>query len=229
MTVRDALTLLMIVVLVACVAVRLSPKLRSRDPSTVGILITVSVGLVFSVSSVFGTVDRWLGGRSYLNLIQHLVLIVAYWWYTRNLARPLVRGARPIMLGAWVPCLATIGAVAGFVLMDVNGSSPGVIEKVASPVWLAYQVFSLMPLWIPSATMLSLLWHARERRKFRGLRWSYRLAASGYAWSVVSVVLYGMSMLSATWLDARDIAILVTELSFVGSLVVTALIQRPRL
>lgn len=220
MKVTDIVAVIFMTALGVSLLVRLSVVGRKPSKTLLWAQVVAIGTLVLSLSPVFPAIDPLFGGRSYLNLVSHLSLVVVYALYGRAIALPLLGAQRvPFPLTYAAYGISAIGTVVCFFALDVTMSSRGLDDYATSPWWLGYWIFSTMGLWFAAFTMTRLLRSVGAHPLFRPLRASYRFMALGYLMSVIMLAGYVATWIWPGLITVREIFVSATQLCLVMSLI----------
>lgn len=181
------------------------------------------VPLLGSISVIYAWVDPALGGRSYVNLFTHLVMVFSQWSVSKATEETLQgiapRKKRSPLLRIWVPVVALVGTALSFVLLD-PGSSRGLEHYDNEPAYVAYWAFTLLPLFLPAFHLVPRI--ARTRARFpalpRLIRVTLTLLMISFASSGLAVVAYAVTAVFPGLLVAREIVVTGTLMLFALSL-----------
>lgn len=230
MEITDYVAVTFITALLVSLVVRATRKGRNPGQALLWCQFTVIATVFLSISWVFPSLDRWFGGRSYLNLISHLMLVLVYYIYAHVVATPLLRGQPlPLLLRPWVFLVSAAGTIATFFAMRITMSSRGADEYMHQPSWLAYWIFSTMGLWLVAFQMVPLLVKAIKSPSLRPLRWSYSFMTAGYSLSILMAVGYAISWVFPELIGPREVLVLGTQLCLVMALILVPFAKHKRL
>ncbi|MCP3425184.1 hypothetical protein NBM05_03865 [Rothia sp. AR01] len=230
MTLSDYVAVIFLSGLITSLAVRLLTPGRGSTKTLLICQCLVVYTVTVSLSFVFPVYDAMLGGRSYANLLSHLVLILVYALLSREISRPFLRGGPvPLLLRNWVFITAAIGTVLSFASLSIGFSSRGADEFIGEIGWIAYWLFSTMGLWLVAFQMVPLLVKARRNPRLRKLRSSYFCLMLGYAMSVLMAVGYILTWVDPDLVPVREVVVLLTMLALVISLILVPFAKHRRL
>lgn len=222
MTVADWGSVTVAVVILVTTALRVAkgrPNVRLLRAS-----LAMIIPLTGSVSVVFMWVDPLLGGRSYLNLLTHIVMLYCEWSVSRAAEDTLQALApnkrRPLLMRPWIPLVGFVGTVGSFLWLN-PASSRGLSEYGDHPAYVAYWVFTLLPLILPAFHLVPRTWKARHVVGVPGLvRAALGLLMVSFAGSVVLAGAYAAAAVFSGLVVTRDVLATVVLMLFALSLLV---------
>lgn len=226
MPVSDLVGILAIAALAVSLVIRVSSIGGRTQPSLFLVQALLVPTLILSFTCVYPVVDGWLGGHNVLNLIQHLLLCVVYFAFTRIVAAPLRIADRRLraLTSVWILVLSVVGTVGSYALIGGGRSSNGMTAESGTVGFGVYWCFSLLCLWGPALGMIPALLRALKRPAFRFLGPTYRFMIIGYGSSQLATIVY----MARPWfpsLDAvKDLLVLLTELGLILALLVCPVI-----
>lgn len=187
--------------------------------------LAMLIPLLGSISVVFDLVDPLVGGRSYVNLFTHLVMIYSQWAVAvaadESLRSVALERTRPVLLRSWVPLAALIGTVVSFLWLDPRESSRGLTEFGTEPAYVMYWGFTILPLILPAFNLVPRIWRVRALTGVpRAVRVALGLLMLSFSGSVVLILAFAVAAMFPELAVARDILSTVVLLLFALSLLV---------
>lgn len=214
-----SITVAIIIIVNAAMRIRRgSPNVRLLWAS-----LLMIIPLMGSISVIYAWADPALGGRSYVNLFTHVVMVFSQWSVSKATEETL-QGIEPRkkqspLLGTWVPVVAVVGTVLSFVLLN-PGSSRGLEHYDSEPAYVAYWAFTILPLFLPAFHLAPRI--ARTRTRFPALPRLIRVALTllmvSFASSGLAVAAYAMTAVFPGLVVAREIVVTGTLMLFALSL-----------
>lgn len=191
-------------------------------------IVIVTSGL--SLTWVYPVADQLLGGRSYINLATHLMLVMVYAIFARLVTGPLLyEGVRPWSLRPNVFWISAAGAILSFILLGVDHTSRGLDDYMRNPLWSVYWVFSTLGLSLPAISAIPLLLDAARLPTLRPFRTAYRLMAAGYGCSILMCIAYAASWCLPSITIPREVLVSATQLFLALSLIAIPFVKHQRL
>lgn len=192
------------------------------------LIAIVSFGL--SLTWTYPMADQLLGGRSYINLATHLMLVMVYAIFARLVTGPLLYGGvQPWPLRPSVFWISAAGTVLSFILLGIDHTSRGLDDYMQNPLWSVYWVFSTMGLWLPAISAVPLLLYAAKRPMLRPFRTTYRLMAAGYGCSILMCMAYAASWCLTSITIPRELLVSATQLFLALSLIAIPFVKHQRI
>lgn len=185
--------------------------------------LAMIIPLMGSISVIFDWADPLVGGRSYINLLTHLIMIYSEWSVARATDETLQAIAhkrhRPLLLRGWVPLVALVGTVATFLWLSPAESSRGLSEYGTHPAYVAYWGFTILPLLLPAFNLVPRIWRGRHVLGIpRAVRSALGLLMISFAGSVVLQLAFIGAAVFPELSSPRDILSTVVLLMFALSL-----------
>lgn len=211
MDLTEVTTTVLFLITLSSLLVRLSPKAPPSYPPLVVCHIGALAILALAQSWIFEPLDRALGGFSLTNLISHLCMVFVLWTLTTLISGPLLDdGEDPRVLRQVVLVIALVGVVASFVALWPSGTSRGLDAYDDELPYIAYQAFSILPLWLPAFWLVPRLVRALRSASFHRLQVTYVAFLVAYSASVLCVASYA-AVAAAGWLEPlRELLVFLT-------------------
>ncbi|MBN6754277.1 hypothetical protein JRG18_12225 [Kocuria palustris] len=195
----------------ASLSVRLSPRTPPSYPPLVVCHLGAIALIALSQSWIFDPLDAALGGTSLVNLLSHCCMVIVLWTVTTMIAGPLLDDDEdPRVLRGAVLTIALVGTIVAFAVLSPEESSRGLDNYDHRPAYVAYQVFSLMPLWAPAFWMIPRLLHALGGGPFHRLQATYIAFLIAYSASVLCVLSYAAAAAGEWILPLRELLVVIT-------------------
>lgn len=209
------------IVIAGLLCVNVACRLRNRSPNRALLWANIAmiITLVLSISHIYEALDPLLGGASYLNLTTHLLMVWIGWAITRatewSTSRLAAGCRRPVLLGSWVPLTAAAGTVISFLLLNPD-SSRGLESYDQEPAYVAYWLFTMLPLLFAALPLLPRL--AEALGKLKGVPplvgVSLVMLMCSYMGIVLCAVFYALTAVLPEMFLLREIIVAMTLLAF---------------
>lgn len=211
MDLTEVTTIVLFVITLSSLLIRLSPKAPPSYPPLVVCHLGALAILALAQSWIFEPLDRALGGYSLTNLISHLCMVLVLWTLTTLISGPLLNdGEDPRVLRQVVLVMALAGVVASFVALRPGGTSRGLDAYDDELPYIAYQMFSMLPLWLPAFWLVPRMLYALRSAAFHRLQATYVAFVVAYTASVLCLISYAATA-AVGWLEPlRELLVLLT-------------------
>lgn len=212
--------------LVAILAINAIWRFVRSNNTNAGLLrvnLAMLVVIGCSISVVHGLVDPVLGGRSYLNLFTHLLMIYSGWQITRSLTDllPEFDGLkRKQFITHWsVLVLSMIALAASIFILDPR-SSRGLDAYDNQPAFVAYWVATLFPLLLGAIHLIPRMWKIMPLilRTKLSTRLTLCLLWVSYIGIILSMAGYAITAVYQGFWTTREVIVSATTLLFAISL-----------